>query len=120
MGRLKFDFHTAAGGARAAADPVEVEGGIRLEEALSREPAEVVEESREGTVVEEEEAEARGRQQKRKRAARLGEEAEADLYPSRPTRAPVVPRAVAAAAAPARREGLQRRAAAGPVARPRP
>ena len=51
VGRLKFDFHTAAGGARAAADPVEVEGGIRLEEALSREPAEVVEESRVGALA---------------------------------------------------------------------
>ena len=111
MGRLKFDLHTAAGGARAEEGLAEVEGGIRLEEAPSQEPAEVVEESREGTVVEEEEAEARGRQQKRKRAARLGEEAEADLYPSRPTRALAARPGAAAAAALEHHLGLERRAA---------
>ena len=35
MGRLKFDFHTAAGGARAEEVLEEAAGGIRLEEALS-------------------------------------------------------------------------------------
>ncbi len=110
----------AGGGALAEADPEEAAAETRRGEALSREPAEVVEESREGTVVEEVEAEARGRQQKRERAARLGAAAEADLYPSRPTRAPVVPRAVAAAAVPRRREGLQRRAAAGREESPLP
>ena len=113
----------AGGDVLAEADPVAAVGGSLLEEALSREPAEVVEESREGTVVEEEEAEARDRQQKRERAARLGAAAEADLYPSRPARAAGGRLAAAAAAAPGRRAGLERRAGRGrraAVPHPRP
>ena len=69
-----------------------------------------MEESREGTVLEEEEEAARG-PGTREREARLGAAAEADLYPSRPTRALAARPGAAAAAALGRRAGLQRRAA---------
>ena len=59
VGRLKIDFHTAAGGAREEEGPAEVEGGIRLEEERRRPLAEAEEERRE-EVLEEEEAAARG------------------------------------------------------------
>ena len=85
VGRLKFDFHTVAGGARAEEGLAEVEGGIRLEEAPSREPAEVVEESREEKA------------RRRAEMVLVAAAAAAALGPR--TRAPVVPRAAAAACA---------------------
>ena len=63
----------AGGGALEEGGQAAAVGGIRLEEALSREPAEVVEESRERTVLEEaEEAALVPFPRMRKRAARPG------------------------------------------------
>ena len=81
-----FRAEEEAGVAREVADRAAAVGGIRLEEALSREPAEVVEESREENA--------------RRRAEMVVlVEAEAEAALGQRTRAPVAPRAAAAACA---------------------
>ena len=133
-GRLKIDFHTAAGGERAEAGPVATVGGTRRGEERRRAPAAVVVATREEKARRRAEK-ARRRaemglvaaaavaalgQRTRAPAARLGAAAEVDLYPSRPTRAAAGRHGAAAEAAPGRRAGLERRAARRAVPHPRP